>query len=108
MESTKLINIFIIGFSLLTSCRANNGFDMKYQWKEIDFNYLSNGERKMDIDSGTFIPANVIPVGIDVHEDRLFLSLPRLKLGVPASLAYINMKGRKNCLFEVIFASWLV
>lgn len=109
MESTALINIFVIGFSLFTACRANVGFDIKYKWKTIDFNYPTN-ERQMAIQNGSFIPDNVIPVGIDVHNDRLFLSLPRLKHGVPASLAYINMNGRQklysNQYYELISRAW--
>lgn len=96
MDSGKVINIFIIGLSLFASCCANNNLQSKYEWKAIDFKYSNVSERLAAISSQTFIPANVIPTGLDVHENRLFLSLPRLKRGVPASLAYINMEGKNE------------
>lgn len=96
MHSTKVRNIFIIGFSLFASSWANNNLQSKYEWKAIDFNYETTAARQEAIDNKVFIPANVIPVGLDVHENRLFLSLPRLKNGVPASLAYINMDGKNS------------
>lgn len=108
MHSIKVINIFIIGFSLFASSWANSNLQSKYEWKEIDFNYESAAARQEAINNKVFIPANVIPVGLDVHGNRLFLSLPRLKNGVPASLAYINMDGKNGdcvcvCLCVVLY-----
>lgn len=94
MQPKVQIIIVLIGMLLVTTCRANNNLQTKYEWKLIDFNYDSAEERQEAINNGTFIPENVIPVGIDVHDNRLFVSLPRLKNGVPASLATINMNGK--------------
>lgn len=65
-----------------------------YQWKEIDFQYSTLDERRLAIDNQTFIPENVVPVGLEVYGNRLFITLPRWKNGVPASLAYINLNGK--------------
>lgn len=102
MHSSNVVSICIIGISLIAACWANNDFQTKYEWKTIDFNYETAAERQEAINNKMFIPPNVIPVGLDVHENRLFLSLPRLKHGVPASLAYINMNGK--CEHCVVFA----
>lgn len=103
MDSTRVVNIFIIGFTLFVTSCANNNLQIKYEWKAIDFKYETAAERQAAIDNQSFIPSNVIPVGLDVHENRLFLSLPRLKRGVPASLAYINMDGKnKKYLYHQI------
>lgn len=76
----------------------NCNLHVVYQWKEIDFNYPSLEERRMAVENMTFIPENVIPVGLEVHENRLFVTLPRWKNGVPASLAYVNLNGKSFCL----------
>lgn len=94
LQSTKVVNIFFIWLALIAACRANNNLQTKYEWKQIDFVYENETERQEAIDSQAFIPANVIPVGIDVHENRLFVSLPRLKNGVPATLATIDMNRK--------------
>lgn len=106
MHSIKLVSIFIIGISLFATSWANN-LEIKYQWKTIDFNYESAEKRQEAIDKQTFIPSNVIPVGLDVYKDRLFLSMPRLKRGVPATLAYINMtaEAEKRSKKHTVFIS---
>ena len=65
-----------------------------YQWKQIDFEYPNIDERQAAITNLTFISENVIPVGLEVYKNRLFITLPRWKKGVPASLAYIDLNGK--------------
>lgn len=78
---------------LLTAVHANDNLRVAYHWKQVDFNYPSAAARANAISSGSFIPENVIPVGLEVYKTRLFLTLPRWKTGVPASLVYIDMAG---------------
>lgn len=78
--------------SLLAVVTADH-LKVDYQWKQIDFEYPSEVERQTAIKSKNFIQENVIPVGLEVYKNRLFLTLPRWKLGVPASLAYIDLEG---------------
>lgn len=99
MNTVKAVNIFIISLSLFATCWANNNLQTVYKWNVIDFKYDTAEERQAAIDNQTFIPTNVLPVGLDVHENRLFLSLPRLKRGVPASLATINLQGENDFVF---------
>ncbi|XP_035775758.1 protein yellow-like [Anopheles albimanus] len=70
---------------------ANDNLRVAYQWNEIDFEFSSDTEREEALASGRYIPENVIPVGLEVYKKRLFLTLPRWKQGIPASLAYINL-----------------
>lgn len=66
-----------------------------FNWKQIDFQFENETHRQAMIDSGQFIPNHNIPTSIALWMDKLFLTLPRFKLGVPASLAYIivNLTG---------------
>lgn len=87
-------HICIIMMSVMASLvSANDNLSVAYEWKELDFAYRSAQDRADAITSGEFLAANVIPVGLEVFKHRLFLTLPRLKSGVPASLAYINLNG---------------
>lgn len=79
---------------VLIGCSRANKLQTVYQWQEIDFKYNNADERQAAIDAKTFIPQNVIPVAMEVVENRLFLTLPRLRPGVPASLAYIDLNGK--------------
>lgn len=67
-----------------------------FEWQIMDFKYPTTGQRDSSIEAGDFIPKNVIPGGIEVAENRLFVTLPRYKPGVPVSLAYINLSGKRE------------
>lgn len=88
-------SILLIGF--VASLQANDNLRVVYEWKEIDFKFKSAEERQMAIENRTFIQEHVIPVGLEVYKDRLFVTFPRWKNGVPASLAYINLLGKFSC-----------
>ena len=107
MHSTRLWSIFAISISLFAMHVIAYNLELKFQWKNIDFDYDTAEKREDDIENLTYIPDNVIPVGLDIYKDRLFLSLPRLKHGVPATLAYINLtvaeqKQRKLKCFSFV------
>ncbi|XP_062546216.1 protein yellow-like [Armigeres subalbatus] len=70
---------------------GNDNLRVAYQWSQIDFEFPSEAERANAIASGDYVAENVIPVGLEVYKRRLFLTLPRWKTGIPASLVYINI-----------------
>lgn len=85
--------ILLALFIVCNSVTAHDNLKVAYQWKQIDFEYPNIEERQAAIASGNFIQENNLPVGIEVYRDRLFVTLPRWKKGVPASLAYIDLNG---------------
>lgn len=106
MHSIRLWSIFAISISLFAiHVTAANNLELKFQWKTIDFDYKSDRDREEDINAHRFIRDNVIPVGLDIYKDRLFLSLPRIKLGVPATLAYINLTEADQRQSKFIFVN---
>jgi hypothetical protein len=62
-----------------------------FEWKELDFAYPSSRARQEAIESQSFIPSNNVPVGLEVWKNKLFITVPRWKRGVPASLAYVYL-----------------
>lgn len=79
---------------LVTGVVANDNLRVAYQWKQIDFEFPNIDERQAAITNLTFISENIIPVGLEVYKNRLFVTLPRWKKGVAASLAYIDLNGK--------------
>ena len=77
---------------------CENNLKVVYRWNEIDYAYPTPEERQLAIENQTFIPENVIPVGLEVHENRLFVTFPRWKVGVPASLAYVDLNGKCHAI----------
>lgn len=82
---------FVCCFGLMTLAACNDNLRVAYEWKEIDFKYPSKELRQLAIESYEFVPENVIPVGLEVYRSRLFVTLPRWREGVPASLAYLDL-----------------
>lgn len=91
----KIISFSILFFILnnLPLFHCNDNLRVAYEWKQIDFKFPSDEARSEAIANKSFIQENVIPVGLEVYQSRLFITLPRWKTGVPASLAYIDING---------------
>ncbi|KAF5293573.1 hypothetical protein FQA39_LY03058 [Lamprigera yunnana] len=76
----------------LSSCGfAMDNLRVAFQWKQVDFDYPSNESRQEAINNREFVPENNLPLGLEVYKDRMFITVPRWKTGVPASLTYINL-----------------
>ncbi|XP_037949633.1 protein yellow-like isoform X1 [Teleopsis dalmanni] len=69
--------------------RKSDAFDLINEWKFLDFEYPTYVERQQAIKNNEFITENNLPLGIDVYKNRLFITTPRWKDGVPASLSYV-------------------
>lgn len=71
-----------------------------YEWRQLDYQFPSPEARQQALDADTFIPMNNLPVGLEIHGDRLFVTVPRWRYGVPSSLNYINLKGEFDlCIY---------
>ncbi|KAJ8674538.1 hypothetical protein QAD02_005800 [Eretmocerus hayati] len=65
--------------------------DEVYSWHNLDYNFPNESMRQAITDSGNFVPANNLPVGIAVWNDKMFITVPRWRKGVPSNLNYISM-----------------
>lgn len=66
------------------------------QWRTMDFIFPTPAMRQQAISSKNFVPENIIliDVGVDyknpLQYSRIFVTMPRFRTGVPASLGYIT------------------
>nr|XP_034835453.1 L-dopachrome tautomerase yellow-f2-like [Maniola hyperantus] len=67
----------------------------RFQWKTIDFAWEGHA-REAALKSGAYIPESNMPAGIARWKDKLFITIPRWKKGVPASLNYIHLNGSQS------------
>ncbi|XP_019868132.1 protein yellow isoform X2 [Aethina tumida] len=70
---------------LFTSAAKNQIIN---EWGLLTFNFPPNSNYYY-----TYRPENTVFTGLEVTEDRIFLAMPRLRAGVPATLAYIRRNG---------------
>lgn len=79
--------LFVLIF--VNDVKCNDNLRVAYEWKQIEFQYRN----AIDRDNSLHNPNNAIPVGLEVYKSRLFITLPRWREGVPASLAYLDLNG---------------
>ncbi|CAG9773982.1 unnamed protein product [Ceutorhynchus assimilis] len=81
-------------------------FKTWYRWKTLDFYYPTEEEKFEAIAKGDFVPENNLPLGIEVYKDRIFLSMPKWKAGVPVTLAQLPRVPKKESPMLVPYPNW--
>lgn len=71
----------------------NTKLQEAFHWRIVDFDFPDDASRSKSINSKEFIPENNLPLGLDVWKDKLFITVPRWKSGVPSSLNYVSLNG---------------
>ncbi|XP_044253824.1 protein yellow-like [Tribolium madens] len=78
-------------FTFFTSIHTQTSkFYVIRQWKYLNFTWPDEDTLKTATATGDYIPENTIVSGIKYFEDYYYLTLPRMKKGVPATLARIK------------------
>ncbi|XP_022814209.1 L-dopachrome tautomerase yellow-f2-like isoform X2 [Spodoptera litura] len=67
----------------------------KFQWKTMDFAWKGS-ERESAITNGSYVPVHNMPTGLARWKDKLFITIPRWKTGIPASLNYVYLNGTQD------------
>lgn len=83
-----------------------NPFKIVYEWRQLDFSYHTLLDRQRAISSGEFVPNNNLPLGVDRWRNRLFVTMPRWKNGVPASLATLPLPAMERSPAMRPYPSW--
>jgi hypothetical protein len=84
--------LILLQLVYISSCMDQ--LHIMYEWKQIDYQFQTEEARQQALDSKTFIPENNMPMGVEVYGDRLFVTVPRWRDGVPSSLNYVNLNGK--------------
>ncbi|KAF9815372.1 hypothetical protein SFRURICE_011524 [Spodoptera frugiperda] len=81
-------------------------FRVIYEWNAIDFEWKSPEDREVYLNTSRYIPQNVLISGINFYQDDLFLTMPRMLDGVPATLATIPVAPTDTAPKLRPFPSW--
>uniref|UniRef100_A0A182N8X0 Protein yellow n=1 Tax=Anopheles dirus TaxID=7168 RepID=A0A182N8X0_9DIPT len=63
----------------------------KFKWREVSYAWPSEDVRQEALSSGKYVVHNNLPLGLERWRDKLFITVPRWKSGVAASLTYVNV-----------------
>lgn len=66
-----IVVIFAIG------CASARKLEEKFSWKELDFAWPSEEAKQEALRSGKYIVNHNLPLGLDVWNDKLFITVPR-------------------------------
>lgn len=83
--------LMLLGFLIIiVSC--HEPFQVIFEWKSIDFQWPSDEERQYAVMRGDYIPANNFITTVKFWKDKMYLTLPRWKDGVPVTLGMTSAK----------------
>jgi len=88
---------WLLGVALLFGLAAGeNKMKEVFSWKNVDFDFPSAEVRQEAIGRKEFIQENNLPLGIEVWGDKVFVTVPRWKNGVPSTLNYVRRDGHST------------
>lgn len=88
MSITKLLFV-VFSVCLNVAFGQQINFKVIRQWKYINYTWPTSESYQMAITSGSYIPENVVTAGVTFFENWFYLTMPRMKPGVPATLGRI-------------------
>ncbi|KYN07654.1 Protein yellow, partial [Cyphomyrmex costatus] len=65
-----------------------------YAWSTIDFEFDSIDARDNAIFEGDYIAENNLPLGLEVWRDKVFITLPKWRAGIPVTLATVPRRSK--------------
>lgn len=74
--------------------------DLTFQLSGSHLEWPCASTKNIYVQSGRYIPKNIIMTRAQIHRDEAFVTLPRLKSGTPFTLGKISMK-RGQCFTSV-------
>lgn len=94
------------------SGQSNGGrLDVLHSWPYVDFLYPSDAARNAAVQMSTYIPENVVILDSDQYIDRsgnrrVFVSMPRFRDGIPATVGEVTDVRRQNTVLIRPFPNW--
>ncbi|CAL8145841.1 unnamed protein product [Orchesella dallaii] len=83
-----LIGNFLVVFVLAKSVPSPH--EVLFSWKQIDYKFPNSNIKEKFLLEGEYIPENNVITGIKVHQNRIFLTVPRWREGVPSTLNFVD------------------
>lgn len=99
------MNLLLVFGVVLFEASTASKLEIVYERNLLDFAWPSEAARASAIRDGTYIPKNNALAGIKVWRDWIFLTVPRWKKGVPATLNFIKRTTNNSQLLQP-FPTW--
>ncbi|KAH8375724.1 hypothetical protein KR093_003134 [Drosophila rubida] len=104
MFSLKLIAFYLI--SIGCSLAVNAKLEERFSWKQLAFDWPSPEAEAEAKHTGHYIEENNLPLGLERWENKIFVTVPRWKAGVAATLNYIDLSTNEKSPKLRPYPSW--
>ena len=81
----RIIVVFLVGL-LQSGVQSSFEADIVFEFVSVHYNWNNASQRQRAIQNGDYIVQNNIITGIKVYKDQVFVTVPRWRSGVPATL----------------------
>ncbi|BFF93253.1 protein yellow [Drosophila madeirensis] len=78
----------------------------KFSWKQLAFDWPSTKAEEAAKANGHYIEENNLPLGVERWQNRIFVTVPRWKAGVAATLNYIDLTSTEKSPKLHPYPSW--
>uniref|UniRef100_A0A182QUV6 Protein yellow n=1 Tax=Anopheles farauti TaxID=69004 RepID=A0A182QUV6_9DIPT len=91
MQPGTMLVVVVVVACLAAGVSGTQKLQERYSWQQLDFVFPNQRLKQQALARGDYVPTNGLPVGIERWENKLFVSVPRWKDGIPSTLNYIDM-----------------
>ncbi|XP_064597810.1 protein yellow-like [Liolophura sinensis] len=94
------VSLFVfVSFRILsTESGTAHRAEVVYEWVSLDYDWPTTRMKSDYISSGKFVKENNIITGVKVYKGEVYVSVPRMREGVPSSLNKVVLKKGKPVL----------
>ncbi|KAH8325029.1 hypothetical protein KR074_002435 [Drosophila pseudoananassae] len=85
---------------------ASAKLEEKFSWKQLAFDWPSPEAEAEAKSNGHYIEENNLPLGVERWQNRIFVTVPRWKAGVAATLNYIDLNSTEKSPKLHPYPSW--
>ena len=91
-----IIWIFIVVQLCVSLVYGDYKANTVYEWEKVDLVWPNNTTRSEFIQGNNFTAENNAINGIKIYKDQVYLTIPKLKDGIPFSLVAVQDDGTKT------------
>lgn len=109
MAKNNIVFALSLIWSVITciSCKClHHDEQLVYQWVAVEFKWPNDTMKQEYINTGKYILENNAINGIKLYKDDVYLTIPRLKDGVAASLVMIDKNDNSESPVVDAYPSW--
>ncbi|EDW63659.1 protein yellow [Drosophila virilis] len=104
-----MYTVKVLALCLISCCCClgiNAKLEERFSWTQLTFDWPSAETETEAKTSGHYIAENNLPLGVERWENKLFVTVPRWKAGVAATLNYIDLSTSEKSPKLHPYPSW--